>query len=100
MSERQTKAGKLKNLQTCTFSFTHSGHSEQLLFLKIIRKGASSFLLLLILNTICGGIGSHLANFISTVVFLGTTGSTLVLIFGPPMMQQRGTMAFGSMTLA
>ena len=29
MSERQTKAGNHQNLQTCTLSFTHSGHAEQ-----------------------------------------------------------------------
>ena len=38
MSERQTKAGNLQNLQTCTLSFTHSGHAEQLLFSSLCSK--------------------------------------------------------------
>ena len=51
MSERQTKAGNLANLltcsldhlQTCTLSFTHSGHAEQLLFSCLCSKVILTF---------------------------------------------------------
>ena len=43
MSERQTKAGNLANLQTCTLSFTHTGHAEQLLFSCLCSKVTLTF---------------------------------------------------------
>ena len=38
MSERQTKAGNQDFCKTCTLSFTHSGHAEQLMFSSLCTK--------------------------------------------------------------